>query len=932
MTIGLGAALLGGGLLGQSARPRANIVSMDLSLLARPATIDPARLGAPASAEIMPPWRGAEPRALDDRISEVRRLTRFIDEQAKGVEGAGRDVDARTSFVLFDALSKLQTLAQFAAETETPESSLAGLDTAFQTGLEQIRGYLDGAALDKLTLLSGPKASSAAADLAIGKDSRSFTGAAIQTGARDEPIAGLDGSEQFTVSLTKAGETVDVTVDLSQIAGDITVDSLATHINDRIASVPALDEQGNPITSGGETVPRFTSRFEVVTDEAGDYALKVKASLLETVALQPVEADPALYVASSAADIRGRVAPSTAVARFDDTAGGLEGGFSTAVSGFDSTAAASDPGGDSATAAETAVKAVAVDSQGFVYSVGASKGDFGGQRNLAEGEDVFLTKHDSQGNLVFSRLLGAAEDAAGFAIAVDSQDNVVVAGRAEGALAQGDILSGSDSFIAKLASNGDRLFTHQLDTVAQDAALTLAVDANDDIVFAGYSDGSVDAATLSNGGRDALVVRLDGATGTRLDAALIGGAGREDGAAVAVADDGHILLAAEEDGRAVLRKLDAGDLSTVLYERDLGYLGAGGSIAGLAVDGGGIYLAGTATNAAFDAGGAAVSNPASGAGEGFLVKLTDGAGGAAADYVSFLGTEAAERVTGLVAGGDSVYLSGSTRGDLSGEGRSGSTDGFVAALDAASGTLRSVETFGQALSDSSASGIALAPKGPGAIEALGFPMGDLARIQTRDVETQTTARAGDHFAISINGGPPRRIILSAEDSLADLAKRIDRLSLRGEVSARVSDGELAISAQGSASVALIAGRDGRDLLAKLGLSERTLIGVDKLFDLDEEGSSARTNTQEAVGGIFALDIDRPFTLETRTGAKFALKAVDDAIAQVQRAFRSLTPKAPEDPLAGIGEAPAYLRTRLANYSDALQRLQAGGLAGPSLIA
>jgi len=68
-----------------------------------------------------------------------------------------------------------------------------------------------------------------------------------------------------------------------------------------------------------------------------------------------------------------------------------------------------------------------------------------------------------------------------------------------------------------------------------------------------------------------------------LDKAQFGGANNGIGKQIAIADDGKLLVLTEEDGNAVIRKLDKDNLDNTLASYDLGDLN-GGSISDIIVD------------------------------------------------------------------------------------------------------------------------------------------------------------------------------------------------------------------------------------------------------------------------------------------------------------------------------------------------------------
>ena len=75
-----------------------------------------------------------------------------------------------------------------------------------------------------------------------------------------------------------------------------------------------------------------------------------------------------------------------------------------------------------------------VDSSGNIYVVGNATGNFGNQLNQGT-QDVYLTKYDSAGNVVWQNLLGSGGSASGYGLALDpATGGVVVTGASTAAL------------------------------------------------------------------------------------------------------------------------------------------------------------------------------------------------------------------------------------------------------------------------------------------------------------------------------------------------------------------------------------------------------------------------------------------------------------------------------------------------------------------
>ncbi|MEM7568257.1 MAG: hypothetical protein AAF337_00540 [Pseudomonadota bacterium] len=895
-------------------------------------------------AAVIAPWQlNEEPQPLSRRISSVRQQTQFINTDDATVQAAGDDIDAQATFTLFNALTDLQTLAQYASEERTLESELARLDATFQTGFSQIQSYLGNTTLDKLDLLVGDKDSSVTTAVDVGDDSNNYVGSIVQTGAREDVIPGLDGTEVFSITLRKGTAEDVVTVDLSQITGDITIDAVVDLINTQIEAVklvdefgdPLLDDNGDPILGDdGQPVARYLTRFEVSSDENFDWRIGVDGIETETLSLSAA-GEPSVYVASTFDSVVTDAPDKARLTQFTSAATGLAQTnradvtatnaslteLAQDVARFDGETIDEDTFPQAQLATKT--QAIATDSEGFTYIVGTSAGDFGNQLGVGT-NDVFLTKLDSEGQVVFQRLVGSDGAASGYAVRVDANDNVIVAGQTTGRVDDIDVLSGTDSFVVKYTSAGREVFRTQLDTAATDGARALATDAAGNIYVGGFADGNISTDTTFSGGRDALVLKLDGATGAISDKTLLGTAGRDEIKSLTVASDGRVFAAVEEDGRGVVVELDSTDLSNELTRTDLGDLG-GGTLSGIAVTGSRVVVSGTTEGGL--TGGGTLLNASAGNREAFVTTLDASGATLTAERTRFIGTAAADSATGLAVDGDDIFVTGRTNDTLPGQTRQGARDGFVARIDAATGDLESLSQFGAFGGRTDTGGIAVSRAGESVLSKLGLRAGTLGDSQDRSLGTQSSITDGDFFYVAIDGKAARKINVRPSDTFRSLAAKINALGL-GSVKAEVKSDQLEIEAINDGRIDLIAGDQGRDALARLGLEPQSILSSERLFNFEDDRPP-----EEQLGGSFALGLDASFNLRDKTTAKYVLSQLDSAISTVQRAFRSLTfdPIAFELQQQGRFDGPVSTRltNQLANYQNALLRLQSGSQASTS---
>lgn len=918
-----------------------NLISFDADLLgsyfnARTVTrtvmaIQNSPRSAGRGPAVISPWdleNSGRVKTLAGKYNAVRGKTNFFDINANSVRQA-TNKDEKALFALYQALNDLKTIADYAAEDSTPSALLARLSTQFRGGLSQVQDYLREAELDKLTLLYGAKKPRAQTEIALGKNNRDIMGATLSLTSKTQVMVGLTGTEVFTLNLDKTTTNDDIIIDLSQMTEPLTLSNLTTFMNQQINAVTVTDADGNEIN-------KYKTKFVIEEVGTRKFALKLETGSGEIVTLSAQATEPALYVTGTHKDVGyGETTTATLTKLGSLTSPGPITEFSTKIAGTDQTNALpplqDEDGNDIETEEElfqTKANATAVDSQGNVYVVGSTQGDFGNQINSAENQDVFLSKYDSAGTLLFSRLLGASDTAEAFDVVIDSNDNVYIAGQVNGELISSDVFSGLDSFVTKYDKSGTELWTYQQDTVAKDQANSLAIDGNGDVIVIGSINGRLNSTTTAGGGSDIFVTKLNGTDGKLAASTQIGGTGSEFGEAVTIASDGNILIASREEGRVIIRKLDATNLSTELASYDLGHLG-GGTISDITVDdSGNIYVAGTSYNGSLSGG--TVTNAHSGSADGFVTKLSDGGNSISADFTYFLGSSGNDKIVGLTVQNGSIYVAGETNGTLPGNSKTGSTDGFAAKIDATTGSADFVRQFGGAYGSNGSTALAFSATGSSILSKLGLPSGTYDNKQTYDIESQTSVRAGDHFFISVNGGPAKKITIRAGDDYESLAKSIQKASYQFiEVTPITGKNgqELKIETKDGSTIEIFAGKGNRDALVKLGLEPTKILSSEELFNLGDDAEDVAGTDPDNLGGIFALKLLSGFSLRSKQEAEYVSNQINSALETIKRAYRSLTfdpvkAQILKDSKLKKGTVSPYLSKQLANYQDGLRRLSA----------
>ncbi len=138
---------------------------------------------------------------------------------------------------------------------------------------------------------------------------------------------------------------------------------------------------------------------------------------------------------------------------------------------------------------------IAFDSFGNVYTTGYTEGSLGGTN--AGDFDAWLSKHDSSGNLLWTRQIGTSAYDDSYGVAVDSFGNVYITGETDGSLGGTNAGSG-DAFVAKYTSRGTQLWTQQFGTADYNYSYDIAVDSFNNIYVAGETEGSLGATNAGD--------------------------------------------------------------------------------------------------------------------------------------------------------------------------------------------------------------------------------------------------------------------------------------------------------------------------------------------------------------------------------------------------------------------------------------------------
>ena len=852
---------------------------------------------------VIPPWE-IKTTTDNENINELAKRAvspgPTIDKNDPLFDRNDLDDDSKVLFATFKALNRLKDMADF-IQTNKGEPLGTILDAQFQKMVTELREFIDTAQYNRLSLDLGILTDKVNSLITLDQVERApvFLGAAILDDLTN-PISGINTTDQFTIQSEDINGTVrTVTITMSDISAnvnDYTLPNIVNHINTKL-------------TDAG-----IASSFIIERHTESKFGLRVAIGFDETVTLSTPNAthSEAVYVSG----VRGGSRDGGGyLAKIDNLAAGDPNQVF-----FRQIDTLNNDGSGAADRAED----VAVDSNGYVYVVGSTEGDLGNQKVDPIAKDIFLQKYDSAGNLLFTRRLGAPVDGSAFSVKVDSNDNVFVSGQVQGILTENGHGGGYDTFVTKFDKNGLELFTRQAAPFANDGALSMSLDSDNNVFLAGFTQSEIAPGEGFGGNTDAFITKLDNSGNLLYDRQLGGrnpgpDASEENIDAIAIAPNGDIWVSGEDDESIFISHYEEGNNGN----RTVHVIGNAGEdkITDLAVDANGdVYGTGFSSVAFLSPVVQAKQNGL----DAFVFQL--GQNGQFV-YRTFIGTAADDKAFGIDVNPNTgeAYVAGTTEGTLAGETNSTKKDNFVVKLNA-NGSEAWRHQFGGGF-DSNATGISYDSNGTNLLSRFGLPTGKVPPDSSDLVTAVTSARAGDYFYISINDGPHERILIEEDDTFGFLAFKIRKAFGTGVGTKGVAsfiDDDLSgrflqIQALNGNKVELIKGSDEFDALKALGFSEKTLYG-----EIKDDGTEGFVQT------AFGLGFINEMSIETKEKAEDVRTLIDFAELTVKKAFRLLT-EGPDPEFKLPNRAPQRILDQIASMQSALQRLQSATASANSSL-
>nr|WP_303649479.1 transcriptional regulator [Asticcacaulis machinosus] len=923
------------------------------------------------------PWESKSGAASSDElVKKVMAGSKFIKESNVSLDLAGASQDYKKLFTLYQGLNTLMRIANKTQENTTTSTMMRTLQRLFTSGMSEIQDYVADSTLEHVGLVQGALTEKLKSTTGVARTDATYVAKDIHKGSVTSSVKAFEGDVKFNIAINPPTAGLyapkSIEIDLSEMGTTTrSMGNVVNFINSKLKDAGATTRFAVERTPAKAETIKVGEKDVTVNSGVDTFSLKVQGTTTELVRFSAAQMADSVYVVQTSGDTDNddKDDPdtlndlSTQLVKFQADISGTNP--STAVAGVTDTYWSEGRTGQAVLEENiTNVRQTVSGADGSVYVLADVDGEVDGQ-GIKGTKDVALIKYDSAGKVLYTRTLGAADQASGMAMTVSSDGKVAIAGSVTGELGiqttktftsadgktyttstyettKGYNESISDSFVTVFDAAGEELWTQRRGSIGMDEALSVSFGNDGAVYVGGRAQGTMTGATdagstaqgvTSAGGWDAYVMKFS-ATGSYQSTTQFGTSGTD--AANAMTVDGNTLyVAANENGNAVLRSYDLTSGKPVLSEtRNLGNLG-GGSISSVSVYDGKVYVGGSANQSAAATGsnpklmdGVAVGNAYTGGQDAYALSVSTDLSDTSEDRVSFYGSSEGEQNAKVTFSDGKAWIAFQTKGAIDGTTKIGEKDAVLARLDVDSGDVEWQTRYTGKNGEVNPNAIAISKDSSSILDKLGLPTGTLQYKDSSSLVANTTARPGDEFYIrDPKSGSKKKIVIEAKDTLESLAAKINRASgykMDVKVTKVLGKPEsvLTISPKyASAEIEIIRGGEGKDALDSLGLSE----------GLVTNAASLTASESSKKGGkdvkMFGLNLDSNLNIANEDDFESVKKVLEDAMKNVRSAYRYLrygdsSEEADQKGKTG-GTVPAYLTKQIANYQDALNRLGGG---------
>lgn len=877
-----------------------------------------------------PPWSpvSTAPK-MSDLVKSVMAGHNFINTDNAKLDLPGATAaatsDYKNLFGLYQAINALEGVAEQMTAKDVTDTQKMALNRRFDAGMKEVQTFLASSPFEGLNVVQGVASDRMQSTVGTKAQNDSYTTGILFSGTANDEVPAFQGPAVFSATVKGlAGTSTTVNFDLSEMGSTPrTMGNVTNYLNSKMQAAGVVTRFVNQRTPGApQTIVSGGKTINLGTTGPDQFALKINGISSEAISFGAPVATPAVYVSQLSGRTTGdNPDPQAQVMKLDGT-------------DPDAARIVSKTLGPEV----TGIKASATGPDGSLYVVGQLDNKTADGQPIKGDTDAVLMKYDSAGQLLYTRTLGALDNADGVAIAVSADGKqVAIGGSITGRLDVSDSstvsTSGADSFVSVFSSGGEEQWTQRRGALNSDDQVNAVSFGSDGKVYLAGTTGSSMPGATSVGGKDAYLAAFS-ATSTPVPGGTptwkaspafttqFGTAGTDKATGVAISGS-TAYVSSVEDGHAVIRSyaLQASGPPVLSATRDLGDL-MGGTITGVGIGANGeVIVAGSTHNGALDAG--TVTNPYGDGGEAFVARLSGDLQAAGTDRLTYYSGAGDTTASAMTVSGDSVYITGRVAGapnEASGD--LAVQQGYAAQIDPATGAVTWSKRFDGMEGQSAPTAISVDATGTSVLDRFGLPKGTIDYGSQETVVAGTSLRAGDMFKVKTGAGITSTITIEASDTMSTLASKISRatgyaanattLTVNGRTQLRI------VPANANSDIRILAGPDGRDALGALGLSEGLI---------DKEATAIVTpkvGQAKSTGKIYGLNLPSSLSIDNGN-AKQAQSILLTAVGAIQSIYRDMSSVVtPPSNSSGGGTVPTYLKNQIANYQEALSRLTGGG--------
>jgi hypothetical protein len=869
--------------------------------------------GSSSTAAPTPPWQSTSTAPQQSAlVKSVLGGAAFFNPSATQLTspGAAESSDYKNLFALYQGITALQGLATDASASGVTASQLASYQTAFNAGMTQLSTYLGQTSWTGLDVSEGTLTASDQTKEGAPVETDTYTTGTIYSGSPSDPVPAFQGNVSFSMNLTDtSGATKTVNFNLNDMGTTPrTMGNVVNYLNSQLSAAGAVTRFQDVDTPAAPVTTTVNGQTVTLSTPPDNYALEIVGTDTENVTFTAPSTNPAVYVTATSGTPSAAATSLTPAVTGDQTQQLLK--FNTGSS----TPSASLVSNNAMQAAVSSALASATGPDGSVYVVANVDATTADGQTIEGSQDVALMKYDSAGNLEYTRTLGAANSATGYAIAVSADgSNVAVAGSVTGSLDAddpGESATSTNSFVSEFSTAlGSEQWTTTQASNAGDVATGVAFGSDGSVYVTGTTQSALPDGGSEVGGQD-IYLRSYTPLGTLVSTQQYGTTGKDTPGGIAVSGS-NVYVAGSEGGNAVVRQfaIGSGDTLTAGAVSNLGSL-QGGTVVGVGVNTDGSVVVAGSTNSALSAGSAVTSYQ--GGQEGFVASL---GANLQPNSVTYVPTSGNLTATAMTVSGGQVYLAGSlATTPPAGSGLTNTSNGYVAAVNPATGAVTWSQQFQGTDDLASPTSIAVSATGASVLDQLGLPTA-INYAKSTSLVDNTSLRPGDSFSIQAGNGTPQTITIQAGDTLQTLETEIGRATgYQVTMTTPTVSGEtqLNITAQNNnVPIKLISGPAGSDALSALGLTPGEI-------STDVGKTSTASHTAKVTLG---LNLTSSLNLNSPTAISAATTALNLASAKIQNAYQSLANPTSSTASSSTEQPSAFVSAQIANYQSALAWLQ-----------